>query len=307
MVKRYNVRYRQALEDQRILRDQILTLATNPDVDPVVYLGLDREDPYDRSPTAPYRVDLALTYRCDETGAQDILARKRVDRELTTEEWAHVIDTLWQAGVPHLTFTGGEATLRPDLIDLIKHAEANGQVTGLLSDGKALSDRGYVEQLALAGLDHLLITWDPSHPESLAGLREALVSDIFTGVHLTLSEDMLEESDDLLQQLRNAGVTAVSISARETLQEAELHLAETRQRCADLSLDLIWELPVPFTQHNPIRLEVADSQQGAGRAWLYVEPDGDVLPAQGIDRVLGNLTRDSWEQIWSSAQSQPAA
>jgi MoaA/NifB/PqqE/SkfB family radical SAM enzyme len=37
---------------------------------------------------------------------------------------------------------------------------------------------------------------------------------------------------------------------------------------------------------------------GAGRAWLYVEPDGDVLPDQSIDRVLGNFLRDPWEKIW---------
>jgi MoaA/NifB/PqqE/SkfB family radical SAM enzyme len=42
--------------------------------------------------------------------------------------------------------------------------------------------------------------------------------------------------------------------------------------------------------------------QGAGRAWLYVEPDGDVLPAQGINKILGNLVSDSWEKIWLAAE-----
>ncbi len=32
---------------------------------------------------------------------------------------------------------------------------------------------------------------------------------------------------------------------------------------------------------------------------LYVEPDGDVLPAQGIaNQILGNLLRDPWEKIY---------
>jgi MoaA/NifB/PqqE/SkfB family radical SAM enzyme len=39
--------------------------------------------------------------------------------------------------------------------------------------------------------------------------------------------------------------------------------------------------------------------EGGGRAWLYVEPDGDVLPTQGVDRVLGNVLRDSWADIWA--------
>ncbi len=37
---------------------------------------------------------------------------------------------------------------------------------------------------------------------------------------------------------------------------------------------------------------------GAGHAWLYIEPDGDVLPAQGINQVLGNILKDPWETIW---------
>jgi MoaA/NifB/PqqE/SkfB family radical SAM enzyme len=38
---------------------------------------------------------------------------------------------------------------------------------------------------------------------------------------------------------------------------------------------------------------------GAGKAWLYVEPDGDVLPAQGMaNKVLGNFLHDSWETIY---------
>jgi MoaA/NifB/PqqE/SkfB family radical SAM enzyme len=38
---------------------------------------------------------------------------------------------------------------------------------------------------------------------------------------------------------------------------------------------------------------------GAGKSWLYVEPDGDVLPAQGSsDKILGNLLNDEWEKIY---------
>jgi MoaA/NifB/PqqE/SkfB family radical SAM enzyme len=42
-----------------------------------------------------------------------------------------MLDRLWQLGIPHIVFTGGEPTLRPDLPDLIAHAERNGQIAGL--------------------------------------------------------------------------------------------------------------------------------------------------------------------------------
>jgi hypothetical protein len=47
-----------------------------------------------------------------------------------------------------------------------------------------------------------------------------------------------------------------------------------------------------------VETEEDNVPSGAGKAWLYVEPDGDVLPAQGMaDKILGNLLRDEWSTI----------
>ncbi len=47
--------------------------------------------------------------------------------------------------MPHIIFTGGEATLRNDLPELIHHAESNGQITGLNTNARRLSDEKYVQ------------------------------------------------------------------------------------------------------------------------------------------------------------------
>ncbi|HAX69573.1 MAG TPA: hypothetical protein DCY14_08210 [Anaerolineae bacterium] len=57
---------------------------------------------------------------------------------------------------------------------------------------------------------------------------------------------------------------------------------------------------MPYSTANPVSIETVDDDvpQGAGKTWLYLEPDGDVLPAQGEpDKVLGNLLRDDWGAI----------
>ncbi len=65
-------------------------------------------------------------------------------------------------------------------------------------------------------------------------------------------------------------------------------------------------MPVPYSSNNPVSLELEhdefqEAPEGAGKAWLYVEPDGDVLPAQGLyDQVLGNMLTDEWQEIWSA-------
>jgi MoaA/NifB/PqqE/SkfB family radical SAM enzyme len=73
---------------------------------------------------------------------------------------------------------------------------------------------------------------------------------------------------------------------------------------AEFGIDLIWDITAPYSASNPISLELEEVPQGAGRAWLYVEPDGDVLPTQGVNQVLGNILRDPWEEIWNNALSR---
>ena len=283
IAKRYSVSKRTALRDQEQIRSQIKTLATNTEVDPVLFMDLDRREPYSQKPSAPYRLDLALTYRVDESGQLDPLARQRVDRELNKEEWISILSKAWEAGVPHIIFTGGEPTLRPDLVDLIIEAERLGQVTGLLTNGHRLSDAKYVSQLEQAGLDHLLITFDPDNQQATAGLRNAIDSDIFTAVHLTLKPNDFEALPGILDRLASLEVTQLSLSSTETSEVTQNALTRSIDLAAAKGFKLVWDIPVPYSQTNPISSELEEAPDGAGVAWLYVEPDGDVLPSQGMD------------------------
>ena len=148
VAKRYQVRPGTAQDDFEALQERIETLITTPDLDPVTFLDFERHEPYSDAVSAPYRLDCALTYRLPEHAPPGMAPEKRVDRELTTDEWKQVIDQAWQVGIPHIVFTGGEPTLRDDLAELIKYAEDKGQVTGLLTDGLRLADTSYLNESA---------------------------------------------------------------------------------------------------------------------------------------------------------------
>ena len=91
--------------------------------------------------SAPYRLDCALTYRLPSEVDPQFAPQERASRELSTAEWTSILDKAWANGIPHIIFTGGEPTLREDLIELILHAENLGQVTGLLTDGIRMTER----------------------------------------------------------------------------------------------------------------------------------------------------------------------
>jgi hypothetical protein len=295
---RYRIDRAAALKDYGDFCERIRALIDTPDLDPTTYLDFERVVPHSQKLSAPLRLDCALTYRLPAGASTEDAPVKRVERELITEEWQAIIDKAWAAGIPHITFTGGEATLRDDLPALVAHAEKNGQVCGLLTDGLKLVDEQYLQTLLQAGLDHLLFILQPENAASWQALGVILPQDLYTTVHLTVTAQNLAAAEDTLNRLAKLGVRSLSLSyADAALYEAGWPLQD---RAAALGLTLRWDLPVPYSNENPIAREIVEDrvQSGAGKTWLYVEPDGDVLPAQGMaDRILGNFVRDSWEKI----------
>jgi hypothetical protein len=298
MSRRYHVEPQQAVEDYHNLTGRILTLIEVPDLDPVTFLDFDRKTPYAGKLSAPYRLDCAITYHLHDESDPAAAPVKRVDRELTTSEWVKIIDKAWEVGIPQIVFTGGEPTLRDDLPALIAEAEKNGQVSGLLTDGLRLADEAYLNQLLQTGLDHLMIVLQTQNELSWEALRKTLAADIFTAVHLTLTSQNATVLPGVIQRLAQMGTLAVSLSAQDPSFGTTLQ--SLRDQVATSGMSLIWDLPVPYSGQNPVLLEVAEEGlvEGAGKAWLYVEPDGDVLPAQGINQVLGNMLNDPWSKIW---------
>ena len=296
---RYRVKKDVAVQDFADFVDRIQTLISTPDLDPVSFLDFERVAPHSADLTAPLRLDCALTYRLPADTQADYAPTKRVDRELTTDEWKSVLDQAWRAGIPHVTFTGGEPTLRDDLPALIAHAESNGQVCGLLSDGLKLADTAYLHTLLQTGLDHLLFLLQPENEKSWQALGTITPEDLFVTAHITIHNDMLGSLDSTLERLAQVGVKSISISLADMSLRAALDALV--QKAADLNISLAFDLPVPYSAQNPVAFETEedDLPSGAGRAWLYVEPDGDVLPAQGMaDHILGNFLKDDWEKIY---------
>lgn len=297
---RYQIDREQAHQDFIDFIEKIQTLIATPDLDPVTYLDIERQEPYTGETSAPYRLDCALTYQVSEDSHRESAPLDRVDRELTTDEWVAIFHKAFNNGIPHLLFTGGEPTLREDLPELLLEAENLGLVTGLLTDGLKMDDDDYRNTLLTNGLDHLLMVFDPDNPKEWQVLEKFLAEDLFTTVHLTLRKGV--DLQPHIRRLAEMGTHALSLSEADTDLTDELQAL--RDFAAVQQIELVWDMPVPYSNNNPVSLELENAEnqeapQGAGKAWLYVEPDGDVLPAQGMyEHILGNMLTDPWEQIW---------
>ena len=297
---RYDVPLNDAKADMEAFLQKLDTLIHTEDIDPVTYLDMERVEPYSQKISAPYRLDCALTYQVSAGVDSKAAPTERVSKDLTTNEWKQTLAKAYAAGIPQVIFTGGEPTLRPDLPELITEAEDLGMVCGLLTDGLQCADKKYMQTLLQNGLDHIMLLCQPDNKTFWKALKNLMPEDIAVTVHITLASEYTAETAALLVKLAKEDVRNISLSADDKgLADA---LAVASQKAADLDMRLVWDMPVPYSAFHPVAVELADEAvkvpEGAGKAWLYVEPDGDVLPTQGVNKVLGNLLTDPWEKIW---------
>ena len=300
VAEKYEISPDEVKHDLADFRAQLDTIIHTPDLDPVTYLDLERVEPYSKKLSAPYRLDCALTYRVSENASPDSAPTYRVKRELTTQEWLTILEKVQQVGVPQVVFTGGEPTLRSDLPDLISQCEKLGIVSGLLTDGLRFSEKRYMKTILNSGLDHIMLLGAPGDERFWKSLQNLIADDIAVTVHLTLTHENLADLEQALPKLAASGLHSLSLGASD--HDLEKALPKFQDLAISQGLSLVWDLPVPYSQYNPITMELKNGgkrlAKGAGNAWLYVEPDGDVLPAQGINRVMGNLLTDPWSSIW---------
>ncbi|GAP10573.1 radical SAM superfamily/Coenzyme PQQ synthesis protein D [Bellilinea caldifistulae] len=303
--KRYRVSKEQVRQDFISFRDRLMTLIETTDLDPVTYLEFDRVNVHERRLSAPLRLDCALTYATPTPRTTGSTPLERVKRELLTKEWQTILEKAWNAGIPHVIFTGGEPALRPDLIELVEFAERIGMVTGVLTSGYRFSEHKFLSDILQAGLDHLMIVLDEQEEYCWEAIRDSIASDLFVTVHLTISVRNQNRLNEILEKLAELNVKSLSLTIEDPSLKPILQQAQEHAFAHQMSL--VWDLPVPYSELNPIGLELQTEGQaeyfdGAGNAWLYVEPDGDVLPAQGKTILLGNFLTDDWATIWQNAQ-----
>lgn len=298
LVKRYQVNNDAAVRDIEEFKLRIESLIQTPDLDPETFLDMERIDRHSDEIVTPIRLDCALTYQTSEKSENLYAPVDRVKRLLDTEEWKSILKKAWDAGIPHIVFTGGEPTLRPDLAELVQYSENLGQVTGLITDGLRLSDTEYLHELLNAGLDHLMIILQPDEDQSWEAIRDTINEDIFVTVHLTLTHQIANRISSIFPKLQKMGVNSISLSANSEELSSELQIAS--RLAAESGLSVKYDLPVPYSMINPFGAEIENhetAKKGAGRTWLYVEPDGDVLLGQGINHCIGNFLSDQWATI----------
>lgn len=327
----YRVGAETAKKDYEKLIYAISTMASTEKICPVSYLDVKTVEPFTHSLSAPLRMDLALTFRCQNNCIHCYAGGPHETDELSTDQWKRVIDKLHSIGVFILTFTGGEPTLREDLPELLLYAENRGAVTGLITNGRRLKDKSYAEQLEKAGLDFVQVTLESHKPqihdkmtatkgswkETLAGIKNALQTKVYVTTNTTLSKYNASEFLQTMDFIKELGVGAFGCNSLiysgkageiskefalplETLNEL---LPKIRDKANQLGLRFLWYTPTQYCRLDPVKLGLGVKSCTAANVNMCVGPNGDVYPCQSYFESLGNLLKDDWPKIWNNPLS----
>lgn len=271
------------------------------------------------------RIELAVTYNCNNKCYFCYADCPRYDvNDMSTKDWTYIIDKLIDVGVPHLIFTGGEATLREDLSILIKRGSKSGLVTGLVTNGRLLTrDRCY--DLKRSGLDYVRVTVESCFPdshdnmtrikgscvESWSGIMNCIQSGIRTSATITIMNDNVSEVSDTLTRLGSIGVSLVTInglicsglgatSKRVDSRIMAIACKKALNTSREKNMAISWVTPYCHKDTDEELVFMGVHSCSAAKDNITIQPDGSVIPCQSwFHETAGNILTDEWHAIWN--------
>jgi MoaA/NifB/PqqE/SkfB family radical SAM enzyme len=311
------------LSDFDTLYAQIVAMAE--DKCPVYDLGIGQQVVDVNRLTAPPRVDLALTYRCNSKCSYCYTGGSRKTRELDTTDWTQILNKLWKAGVPQVVFTGGEPTLRDDLVPLVGRAQEF--VTGLITNGRLLHKLS--KSLNEVSLDYVQVSIESnsqsvhdemtgvpnSWAETVNGIGAAVKEGLNVYTNTTLTKRNADHFTSTMEFLASLGVKGIACNSlicsglgckaieKDGLSEEMLKgiLQHACEKARGLKIEFNWYTPTCYKKLNPIDLGLGIKSCSAAQYNVTIEPDGTVIPCQSLfNHKMGQIMKVNWERIWGN-------
>lgn len=283
---------------------------------------------------APHRMDLMVSamtkegkWHCNQKCVHCYAAGQVYgeEEELGTQAWKIIIDKCKEAMIPQLTFTGGEPTMREDLIELIEYSKWF--VTRLNTNGIKLS-KEYCEELYKASLDSMQITFYSGNEDihnDLVGAKqykntvEGIKNALEAGINISINTPLCTKNRDYvetLQFLHDLGVIYVTCSGlittgnAATEQSANLQLKkdelkkilkEAVEYCYANGMEISFTSPGWIEKEFFAELGINAPTCGACLSNMAITPGGHVVPCQSwlSGNVLGDMIEDEWAEIWN--------
>lgn len=268
----------------------------------------------------PDQVTISITEECPNNCIHCALPDTKNREKLAPEIVKSIIDQVLEMGTTFVIFDGGEPLTYPDLEDLIRYVDPDKAITGMFTSGVGLTEER-ANRLKEAGLYSLTVSFDSAHEDkhdhvrgrkgvfksAVEAVKNGLKAELLVNIYVVLSRDNVNELEELYALASELGVHELSfyeivptgrwmdhaseIMTPKDLRKFDNFVSEAREK----------EGPRVF----PIPQVMKTTGCMAGRKWLHITPEGNILPCACIPIPYGNVHRDSIKDVWKRIREDP--
>jgi MoaA/NifB/PqqE/SkfB family radical SAM enzyme len=266
------------------------------------------------------QVTISITEECPNNCIHCALPDTKNRKKLAPETVKSIIDQVLEMGATFVIFDGGEPLTYQGLEDLIRYVNPEKAITGVFTSGAGLTQER-ASSLKEAGLYSLTVSFDSAYEEkhdyvrgrkgvfksAVEAVKNGVNAGLLVNIYVVLSRDNVNELDELYALASKLKVHELSfyeiVPTGRWMDHASEIMTPKDLRKFDnfVSRARGKEGPRVF----PIPQVMKTTGCMAGRKWLHITPEGDILPCACIPIPYGNVHRDRIKDVWKKIREDP--
>ncbi len=243
---------------------------------------------------------------------------------LPVDTWKTIMHQAWEAGMVHVTLSGGECLTYPGFDELYLYLQDLGCDITILTNGFLLDEKriSFFRQHKPAMIQISLYGWNDDVYERVTGKRafttvaENIRKAIDAGFYIKLAVSPSKYlGEDVLETIRAAKCLTTEVLINSTMFPPREETGRSEQQ-DNVSMDLIVRIFRLMRELDGLETKEIDSKVlppaggpshecnqcgllcGGGRSGFVVDWKGNLLPCNGLEMVRAPILKDGFKEAW---------
>ncbi|GAS83758.1 radical SAM/SPASM domain-containing protein [Paenibacillus amylolyticus] len=308
---------------KRIARKMLMYRVAYQGEKPEEYNVLDTLQKQGMGKVAPTAIYFVTTYKCNLSCIYcyaDSSPERSMNGDMNTEEAKDMIRQIKDLGTSTIVFTGGEAFIRKDIMELMTYSKEIGLRVNVISNGTLINSREKVNEIAKV-IDLFTISFDSmdkDEHEANRGkntwdrARKAIDLLLEAGVKMKINQTVTKHNKDSIDPLlefateRSIRLNIVPLATlgRGDERMQGLSFAE-RRRISDRMLDI--EMDDAHEDCHALNVKQYERRRhcGHGTSEFSIDAKGNVFPCKLMHSPMfhaGSIREKSLREIWETSE-----
>ncbi|MDV0447446.1 PqqA peptide cyclase [Methanosarcinaceae archaeon Ag5] len=272
----------------------------------------------------PEQVTISITEECPNRCLHCALPNKNNHSKLSVPEVKDAIDQCIRAGATSIIFDGGEPLGYAGLEELISYVDPKQAIACMFTSGVGLTPEK-AQSLKDAGLYSITISIDsPIQSEhdrmrgvlgifdkATAGIKNALAAGLLVNMYIVLAPHNVNDLEKIYQLATDLHIHELSfyeiVPTGRWLNNTNEILTPAQHEMFDEFVRRCEADPAgPKLFPGPIIVDTFGCM--AGRQWMHITPEGNILPCSCVPIPYGNIKdgKNAVSEAWKKIRKDPA-